>query len=166
MDTIPTEAHPPPQLSPALLPRADALPITEGDAGGVREERAPEHDWPATLFILLANVTALGMVVGAVAIVGIGVWKPDFMTPKWIGIAALLLAGSVLQRRLATNVQHFARWGWYGAMAELAFVTLAKVNVLLTDADGGTALVGIVIDLLWMRYFWRHRADFDVELGL
>jgi hypothetical protein len=164
MDTIPTEAHPP-DLSPPLS-RADAFPITEGDAAGLRDERAPEHDWPGSLFILLANVTALGMVIGAVAIVVIGVSNQDFMTPKWIGIAALLLAGSVLQRRLAANVQHFARWGWYGAMAELAFVTLAKVNVLLTDADGITALFGIAIDLLWMRYFWQHRADFDVELGL
>ena len=128
MDTIRPEAHPPPDPSPALL-RADALPITEGDAGGVRDERAPEHDWPASLFILLANVTALGMVIGAVAIVVIGVSNQDFLTPRWMGIAVLLLAGSVLQRKLATNVRHFARWGWYGAMAELAFVTLAATPV-------------------------------------
>jgi hypothetical protein len=168
---IPTETTPGQRSdAPASLdpPRSEWLPITTGDRAPAGEA-APKHGWPASIFILLSNLAAFGLGFGAI-VAAAGAPFAFFRGDGDAGMIALLAVvlglGFVVQRALAQNVKHFTRWGWYGAMAELAFVTLSKVNVLLTDPESsGAAVVGIVIDLLWMRYFWERRGDFDVDLG-
>lgn len=171
-----TEATPAYPLDAPAAPLPDPppsawLPLTAGDAASLQAAERPEHGWPGSLFVFLANLAALGL--GLVALgAGLGVilfllmgdWGPA-------GLAALacvgLSVGCVLQRTLASNVDHFTRWGWYGAMAELALVTLAKVQAIVTEpTDFVGPMIGIVLDLLWMAYFWERRADFDVDLGI
>lgn len=163
----PTETTLGQELDPSLDPVASStLPITAGDVAGVRETAEAEHDWPASLFILLTRLSVFGLAIGALVMCWLAL--ADDSMPAWrgLGIAALMAAGVVLQSTLARNVERFTRWGWYGAMGELAFVTLAKVNLLLRDplGEGIGAAFGIVIDVLWISYFWERRADFGVDL--
>jgi hypothetical protein len=171
-----TEATPAQQVDaldghPLDSPPAAWLPLTAADVGSARGVERPEHGWPGSLFVFLANLAAFGMGLGALGS-GLGIiffllmgdWGPA-------GLAALafvgLSLGSVLQRTLANHVDHFTRWGWYGAMAELALVTFAKVDAIASDPTNfGGPMIGIVLDLLWMRYFWERRADFDVDLNI
>lgn len=156
---------------PAMEPSQSAwLPLTAGDQAALTRQAAPEHGWPASIFIFLSNLTAFGLAAGALGtaialLVALfsGEWPfAGFMVLATAGLAL----GAVVQRGLAQHVKNFSRWGWYGAMAELAFVTLSKVNVLITEPEAAAgAVVGIVVDLLWMGYFWNHRADFDVDIG-
>ncbi|HEX6040216.1 hypothetical protein [Longimicrobium sp.] len=153
----------------ALEPPPSAwLPLTAGDRQ-LAGEAAPEHNWPASLFIFLTNLTAIGCGIGAVVVGFVAValmWEGEWMQAGGAGLMAAGLAlGCVVQRSLATNIRHFTRWGWYGAMAELALLTLSKVDMLLTEpAALAVAIIGIGIDLVWMAYFWERRADFDVDL--
>ncbi len=147
------------------------LALTAGDVAVGRADAAPEHGWPGSLFIFLANLSAFGLGAGAaiatVALVSL-LFGGDLEMAGLAGLAAVGLGvGSYVQRTLADHLSHFSRWGWWGAMAELAAVTLTKVAALFTDpaSIGGTG-IGIVIDLLWMRYFWERRADFDIDIDL
>ena len=145
--------------------------LTTGDATPARAEEAPEHDWPASLFIFLANFSAYGLGMGA-AVFGTVLVLTLLGTetvPPWF--AALAMAGmgigSYVQRTLADHVSHFSRWGWWGAMAQLAAVLLTQVAALVADPSSivGTG-IGIVIVVLWLQYFWAQRADFDIETDL
>lgn len=165
----PNEAALGPDPAPVLDPIAPAgLAITAGDVAAGRETAAPEHEWPASLFILLTKLSVFGLAIGAMVMCW-RVFADDSMPAlRGLGLAVLMAAGVVLQSTLARNVERFTRWGWYGAMGELAFVTLAKVNVLLRDplGEGIGAAVGILIDVLWLSYFWERRGDFGVELDV
>lgn len=149
-------------------PPAARLALTAGDAMG-RADAAPGHGWPGSLFIFLANLSALGMGLGAgiAALVAVSTLFGGEL--EIAGLAALaavgLGIGSFVQRTLANHLSHFSRWGWWGAMAGLTAVTLTKVAALFTDPSSivGTGL-GIAIDVLWLRYFWERRRDFDVDL--
>lgn len=172
MTTITTEA-PAVDLPGAPLdaPASPWLPLTAGEAARGQEIAPPEHGWPASWFIFLSNLAAFGLGLGAaglsvatvVAVVA-GSWGSAGMAL----LAALGCAlGCVVQRSLATHVTNFTRWGWYGAMAELALATLTKVSAIVENPSTvGGAGVGIIIDLLWMHYFWERRADFDIDLSL
>lgn len=72
---------------------------------------------------------------------------------------------SVLQWRLAREVRHFTRWGWYGAMAEMGIAPAAKVWTLAQGEIVG-GVVGLAFDIYVLRYFWQRRADFDIDAGL
>jgi hypothetical protein len=159
-------------LDPPLDPPPAAwLPLTAADVAGVQGAERPEHEWPGSLFVFLGNLVAFGMGLGAagsgllaIAFLLMGDWGPA-------GLAALavvgLAVGSALQRTLANHVDHFTRWGWYGVMAELALVILAKVQTIATEPTYFMGpLIGIILDLLWMGYFWERRADFDVDLSI
>lgn len=156
----------------SLDPTASAwLPITAEDVAGPRPTEQPEHGWPGSLFIFLTNlaviVCALGMIGAVVGVVVAGLGQDAGMA----GLALLALGGLWLgykvQSTLAQHVEHFTRWGWRGAMAELTLATLAKVNVLVTQPDSFVGpLIGIVLDLLWMSYFWDRRADFGIDLDV
>jgi hypothetical protein len=156
-----------PALSPEPL-APGALPITRGDAAVERAGHVAEHDWPAQLFIFLNNMGAFALAAGALGMFVWAFFDGDASLLRDWGIAVLMAVGAVLQRVLATRVRDFTRWGWFGALTELAFLTLAKVTVLVGDplGDGIGAVLGIFIDLLWMSYFWEHRADFGVELDV
>lgn len=154
--------------APVEPPAVDWLPLTTGDRERAGDAPA-EHGWPASLFIFLSNMAALGsglgtLVVGGIMVAGLssGEWQHLDRLPMTLSLAA----GCVMQRALAVHVKRFTRWGWYGVMAELAFLTLSKASVMVTEpAAIPGAVVGIGVDLLWMRYFWNRRADFDVDLG-
>ncbi|HYW13948.1 MAG TPA: hypothetical protein VE871_18435 [Longimicrobium sp.] len=157
-------------LDPAPSASA-ALVLTAGDAAPDRAEGTPTHGWPGSLFIFLAHLSAFGLGAGAaiaaVLLVSM-LFGGDLEMAGLAGLAAVGMGiGSYVQRTLADHLSHFSRWGWWGAMAELAAVTLTKVAALVTDpaSIGGTG-IGIVIDLLWLRYFWEHRADFDIDIDL
>ena len=160
-----------PQGEGALMesPPSAGLALTAGDAAMGRADVAPVHGWPASLFIFLANLSAFGLGAGAAiaAVVLVSMlFGGDLEAAGLAGLAAGGLGmGSYVQRTLANHLSHFSRWGWWGAMAELAAVTLTKVAALFTDpaAAVGTGM-GIVVDVLWMRYFWGRRRDFDVDL--
>jgi hypothetical protein len=164
MTTTTTEAfagaRPDAPLDP---PPSTWLPLTAGDAARGRELAQPEHGWPASWFIFLSNLAALACGVGAV---GVAVATFMDLVPPGTGAAlfAGLVVGAVVQGSLARHVKHFTRWGWYGAMAELALATLTKVSTVTENPSAiGGAAIGIIIDLLWMHYFWERRADFDVD---
>lgn len=154
-------------LEPAPAAR---LALTAGDAMG-SPDAAPAHGWPGSLFIFLANLSAFGMGIGAGIAVLVGVSM--LLGGEWefaalAAVAAVGLGiGSFVQRTLANHLSHFSRWGWWGAMAELAAVTLTKVAALFTDPSSvvGTG-IGIGIDVMWLRYFWERRRDFDIDIGL
>lgn len=146
------------------------LPLVRGDGTFLQGEETQEHNWPASLFIFLMNLTALGLGAGAAgsALVALG----TLMAGEWElgGLLALLTVGLVLgcvvQRGLSRHVKHFSRWGWYGAMVELGLMMLSNVSMMISEPSsiaGGAFAIGI--NLLWMAYFWERRADFDVDLG-
>lgn len=155
-------------LDPAPYVSA-ALVLTAGDAAPDHAEEAPEHGRLGSLFIFVANLVAFGMGMGA-AVAGaalvLTLFGRESLPPEILALALVGLGiGSYVQRELADQLSHFSRWGWWGAMAELVAVTLAKVAALFTDpASIGATGTGIVIDLLWLRYFWEHRRDFDIDL--
>lgn len=160
-------AEPHPSLEPPL---GRWLPLTAADVGDARERYTTEHAWPGSLFVFLARLLSLGMGAGAVvAVVGtvigfiMGDWGPALLAAA---AAVALGTGCVVQHSLGSHVSRFTRWGWYGAMGELAVAALAQVNVMATTGDVGGPLFGLVIDVLWMRYFWNRRADFDIDLGI
>ena len=135
-----------------------ALPaVMVGDAAEVKRE----HEWPGNLFFVLSYVVAVGL--GAAALGGLAF--AVFSGEPWMaGVGLVAGAGAAVQWRLATEVEHFSSWGWYGAMVELAAAAAAKLwSMAQGNVVGG--VIGLCIDLLWMRYFWERRDQFDVDLG-
>jgi hypothetical protein len=83
-------------------------------------------------------------------------WKPILTGGLW----------AVIQWRVVGEVRRFSRWGWYGAMAELAIASATKlVWVFLLPDQAFAFLILLGINVWMMRYFWTRRADFDVDLG-
>ena len=133
-----------------------ALPsVVVGEAAEVERK----HEWPGALFIILAYVTSVGLGASAVGSAGWAAYTGDGDLARW---ALLAGAGSVLQWRLARAVERSSRWGWFGAMAELGVAAAAKVWALSTGDVAGPVF-GLVIDALWIGYFWDRRRQFDVD---
>ncbi|HYR06924.1 MAG TPA: hypothetical protein VEQ60_04130 [Longimicrobium sp.] len=126
---------------------------------GERAETTRKHEWPGRLFILLSGGAALGM--AAVALLT-AVWGLNGDANLALGAGGGVMA--VLQWRLTKEVSRFSRWGWYGAMVELGAATAAKVWTMAEGNLVGGA-IGLCIDVMWMRYFWKRRAQFDIDLG-
>lgn len=141
-------------------------PVVVGDGpavvAGETAEIAREHEWPGNLFVILSYVAAVGLAASAVGSVG---WTFISGDPDVAGWAVGAGVWSVLQWRLAGEVEHFSRWGWYGAMAELTGAAAVKVWAVVEGNWLGVA-VGLVMDLLWMNYFWERREQFDVDVEL
>jgi hypothetical protein len=119
------------------------------------------HAWPGKLFVGLSRLTAYGLAIYMVMALPYGLLG---LNPRSLGMGLLAGVGVVVQRRLAEGVAHFTRWGWYGAMAEVSAVTAAKLWALATGSASGIG-VSLLLDVVWLRYFWRRRAEFDVDLG-
>lgn len=147
------EAAPAAGLDPDI--RESLPPLVFGD----REETKREHGWPASLFYLLAYLVAVCLGAGALGCAGYALYRMDPM-PGLLALGAGV--GAVVQWKLAAEVEHFTSWGWYGAMIELGAATAAKAWAMVQGNPG--AVVGLGIDLLWMKHFWDHRADYDVDL--
>lgn len=151
------EAAPAPAgLDPAL--RETLPPLVVGERAAVPRE----HAWPANIFFVLSYLASVGLGGGALVCAGVGVFGGE---PMMVALAAVLGLGSAVQWRLATGVEHFSRWGWYGAMVELGAASAAKVWTMAQGNVVGGA-IGLAIDLLWMHYFWERREQFDVDLDL
>lgn len=135
--------------------RESLPPVVIGDQGEITRE----HAWPASLFYIIAYIIAVGLGASAVGCTGWAIYKMDPL----IGLLALVLGvGSFVQARLAHEVENFSSWGWYGAMIELAAASVAKVWAIALGNPG--TIVPLAIDLLWMKHFWEHRGDYDVDL--
>lgn len=109
---------------------------------------------PGKLFIGWCYLSSLLLIVTSILLV--------FTEPfreMWMVVLAFP-AVSVVHWRLGGKVGQFSRFGWYGAMFELAGATAAKVGLF-----GIGGLLMSVFELLWMGYFWNRRAQFDVLLG-
>lgn len=145
-----------PPAAGAMDDLRQALPsVVVGDAPAVERK----HEWPGSLFVMLSYVAAVGLAGSAVGSAG---WAAFTGQPGPAGWAVVAGAGAVLQWRLARAVESFSRWGWFGAMAELGAAAAAKVWALFTGGVAGAA-VGLVIDALWIGYFWDRRRQFDVD---
>jgi hypothetical protein len=161
----------PPNAAADLDPPASSwLPLTAADVQLPGETAAPEHGWPGSLFVLLSKLTAIGCGIGAAAAaVGCVIALLGGATEE-AGLAALVVVGlgigCMVQGTLGRRVEHFSRIAWWGAMAELVAVTAAKLNVLVADPGNIGALLGLVLDVVWIHYFWRRRADFDIDIDL
>ncbi|HEU0300242.1 MAG TPA: hypothetical protein VFR37_12325 [Longimicrobium sp.] len=151
------------ELDPGF--RETLPPVLAGEAPaavvGEMPEIEREHEWPGNLFIILSYVAAVG--VAAAAVGGLG-WTLLSGDPGYAGMGVGGAVWAAVQWRLAGEVQHFSRWGWYGAMAELTAAVAAKVWTMAEGNVVGGA-IGLVLDLLWMSYFWERRDQFDVDLG-
>jgi hypothetical protein len=144
--------------------RAPLPGLVMGDAAVGARRR---HGWPGKLFIGMSSVTALG-VGGGVLALGLFLAGQSRGASIYFPWQRMLLAAAwcVLQWRLAREVRRFSRWGWYGAMAELGAATLAKLGLaLFAPFAVPWTLPVMAANLAWMRYFWKRRADFDVDLG-
>lgn len=150
-------------ISPTVHPAPEPLAgLLVGDAA-VAAPRS--HGILGELFIggtyLMALVSTLRAVVLVIAVsdgpaLAVGMWKQ--------GLAACVWA--VLQWRLAGIVRRFSRWGWYGAVAELGGAAAMQVVVsVLYPVIAPWLLVPLAMEAVLLRYFWKRRADFDVELG-
>jgi hypothetical protein len=153
MEIKPLEAAPASAgLDPAFGESLPALVM------GERAEIKREHEWPGSLFFVLSYVAAVGMGAGALGCAAFAMFSGQ---PRF-GLALALGVGAAVQWRLAKEVEHFSRWGWYGAMVELAGAAVAKVwGMAHGNVVGG--VIGLGIDLAWMRYFWEYRHQFDID---
>lgn len=146
------------------------LPLTAADVQLPGQTATLVHGWPGSLFVFLSKLTAIGCGIGAaVAAVGCVIALLGGATEE-AGLAALAVVGlgigCLVQNTLSRQVEHFSRLAWWGAMAELVAVTAAKLNVLVADPGNVGALLGLVLDVIWIHYFWRRRADFDIDIDL
>lgn len=131
---------------------------------GERPEISPEHAWPATLFYTLSYLVAAGLGLGACVSAGAAVLGLGRPPVEMLGQAAVMGAGAAFQWWLAKEVQDFTRWGWYGAMVELAAAAAAKLWAIADGNPVGGA-IGLGIDLMWIDHFWKNRGQYDVDLG-
>jgi hypothetical protein len=148
------EAAPAAGLDPGI--REGLPPLVVGDRAEVKRE----HEWPASLFFVLSYIAAVGLGAGALGCVAFGLFTGEL---SMAGLGLALGAGAAVQWRLATEVEHFSRWGWYGAMVELAAAAAAKAwSMAQGNVVGGA--IGLGIDLMWMRHFWENRDQYDIDL--
>lgn len=164
----PTAALDAPSTSPGAPPAAAGLdpgvrgalpPLVVGEAAEVPRT----HEWPGALFIILSYVFSVGLAASAVGSVGWAVYTGNPGLGVW-GVGAGVW--SALQWRLAKAVEKSSRWGWYGAMGELSLAAAAKVWTFLSTGEVAGPAIGLLIDALWIGYFWERREQFDVDAGL
>ncbi len=141
-------------LDPQELPWAPLPAVVMGDAAPARPRR---HGWPGRLFYAFSYCMAAGLAVVSVVAAVLGTSVAEAAIAVGAGL------WSVVQWRLAGAVRRFTRFGWYGATAGLGAAAAAKLWFI---AQGGSAgFAGFAFALVLLRYFWKRRADFDIDLG-
>lgn len=164
-ETMPGQVLDPPAESAPLDPPPSAgLSLTAGDAADYAGANR-EHDWPGTLFIFLANLTAWFCVLGAI-VAAAGLFVDGMPMEGELWMPPMFILAAVLQRALAKGVGRFTRWAWMGAMAELGLAALTELPTSLDIGDWVSSIITVGINVLWMSYFWRRRADFDIDISL
>jgi hypothetical protein len=150
-------------ISPALPsalahPRDTGEPLPEMVMGDAAVASPRLHGVRGTLFIGFSYLMAAGSGFGAILFsISGGLAGTNAITG---------LVWAVLQWRLGTEVRRFSRWGWYGAMAELAGAAGAKLFWgLFLPEMAFLFVVLLVIDAFMLRYFWTRRDQFDVSFG-
>lgn len=145
------------ELDPVERPLPSMVMADAAAAGPKR------HAWPGTLFYGASYLMAAGLavvsVLGVVSALDQG-WELRFYALPVIGAA-----WSAAQWRLAREVRRFTRWGWYGAVAETGASILANVWGMAQGEVGG-GLCGAALSALLLRYFWKRRAQFDIDPSL
>ncbi|HEX6368994.1 MAG TPA: hypothetical protein VF006_08675 [Longimicrobium sp.] len=153
-----TDISPTLPSTPALAEPETAGPLPEMVVGDAAFASPRVHGVRGTLFIGFSYVMAAGSGLSAIlfAISG-GRAGANMITG---------LVWAVLQWRLATEVRRFSRWGWYGAVAELAAAAAAKLFWMFDLRDLAFVFVMLlVVDAFMLRYFWTRRDQFDVSFG-
>lgn len=147
-----------PTSAAGLAEPETAEPLPEMVVGDAAFASPRLHGMRGTLFIGFSYVMAAGSGFSAILfIISGGLAGTNAITG---------LVWAVLQWRLATEVRRFSRWGWYGAMAELAGAAGAKLFwVFFLPEMAFVFVLVLVIDGFMVRYFWTRRAEFDVSLG-
>lgn len=155
------------ELGPGF--RETLPPVVAGDIPalvvGETPEVVREHEWPGSLFFMLGYLSTAALAIGACVSGGAAALGWGRAPLEMLGQAVAMGAGAAIQWRVASGVEHFSRWGWYGAMAELVLASAAKVWAM-TQGNWIGGAIGLGIDLLWMSYFWERREQFDVDLEL
>ena len=151
-------------ISPALGEPRVHEPLAGLVMGDAAVAAPREHGWPGKLFIAFSYVMAAASAV-SVVVIGLSVAANVGLAAAFWKRALTAVVWAALQWRVAGEVRRFSRWGWYGAMAELAAAAAAKVWVMAQGNVVGGA-IGLCIDLAWLRYFWERRDQFDVDVSL
>jgi hypothetical protein len=153
-----TDISPTLPSAPVLAEPETTEPLPEMVVGDAASASPRVHGVRGALFIGFSYVMAAGSAFSAILFsISGGLAGTNAITG---------LVWAVLQWRLATEVRRFSRWGWYGAVTELAAAAAAKVFwVLYLREMAFVFLILLVIDAFMLRYFWRRRAQFDVDLG-
>jgi hypothetical protein len=150
-------------ILPDHILRAPLPGLVMGDAAVQAPRR---HGWLGRLFVGMGYTTAAAAGFGVLSLaLYLATRAPESVYVPW---QRMLIAGgfSVLQWRLAGAVRRFSRWGWYGAMAELGAASAAKLGLALFAPFAiPWTLPMLALNVAWMRYFWKRRADFDIDLG-
>lgn len=149
----------------AAVPAAlSGVPLTAGEADATRTYAPPMHGWPARLYIFLGRAGSLFTGFAAVA-AALG-WFDTAPYGGPVKVAAVLAVTAVVQLTVANAVRRFSHWGWYAAMLSLGATVVTSIPLELDPGSWVAAGIYIVLELLWMRYFWRRRADFGIDLDV
>jgi hypothetical protein len=148
----------------AAAPTAlSGVSLTAGEADATRTYAPPTHGWPARLYIFLGSVGSV--FTGFAAFAAAAGWFDTAPYGGRVKVAVGLALSAVVQRLVARAVRRFSRWGWYAAMLSLAASVVTGVPLELDVGKWVASGIFIVLELLWMRYFWRRRADFGIDFG-
>jgi hypothetical protein len=123
-------------------------------------QRAPtrrDEARPASAYSVFTSLVAIALGCGALGCISVGLFSGP---PRLVAIGAALGVGAVMQWRLARELRHFSRWGWYGVMMELASAFAASVWALLQV--GVLAFWGPMIVVPWILHFWQNRRHYDI----
>lgn len=150
-----------------LLPGAAAapmalsgVPLTAGEADPARTYAPPKHGWPASLYIFLCNAGAVFSGFAALA-AALG-WFDTAPYGGRLRVTAGLAVSAVVGLAVARGVRRFSRWGWCAAMLSLVMGIVTGIPLELDAREWFGSSFVLVPELLWLRYFWRRRADFGI----
>lgn len=112
---------------------------------------------PVSVYFVFTYLLAVGLGCAAVGCIFSGLGSRQ---PRLVEIGVALGVGSVLEWRLARELRHFSRWGWYGVMVELAAAFAVTVWMILRVGVG--AFWGLILVVPWMLHFWQTRHHYDI----
>jgi hypothetical protein len=151
-------------VSPAVQPAPE--PLAGLLVGDTARATPRAHGLPGELFIGSIYLMAFGSALRALILVITVATGPGVLPPGMWTTGPASCVWAVLQWRLAGEVRRFSRWGWYGAMAELAAAAALKlVLVVMVPAVAPWLLAVLAVEAGLLRYFWKRRAQFDIDLG-